>query len=198
MTDNHTPAALASFLQCLSILETETYCLYKALSEKAEVPLVKSLLFGIAVDSQKHAELLKGVVASIAPKHEVDPQDCKKRIGETLGIIAKITQDVASKKKISEHELWHHINELDVLESTAGEEYSVFVQLKTLTSMSQEINRFYNVDLNSIKSIFVSIMNDEEHHREMLESIKKLLNERKQEQQSQDPLMEYRELFNRK
>jgi rubrerythrin len=78
MTNNHNPASIASFLKCLSILETETYQLYKALSDKTEHPLVKSLLFSVAIDSQKHAALLKGVANSIAPKLEVTPKTAKK------------------------------------------------------------------------------------------------------------------------
>jgi hypothetical protein len=76
-----------------------------------------------------------------------------------------------------------------------GEEYSVFVQLKTLELLSQEINRLYKVDLNSLKNIFTSIINDEEHHREIIETIKAFLQEQRQEQLKADPLAEYRELL---
>jgi hypothetical protein len=64
---------------------------------------------------------------------------------------------------------------LAYLESIIGEEYYVFVQLKTLQLMVNEINQLYHVDLDSVKTIFVNIINDEEHHRELLEKIKSIV-----------------------
>ena len=47
--------------------------------------------------------------------------------------------------------------------------------MKTLQLMTKEINQIYNIELTSLKSIFTHIINDEEHHREMLQTIKSIL-----------------------
>jgi rubrerythrin len=51
----------------------------------------------------------------------------------------------------------------------------MFVQLKTLELMMKEINQFYNIDLGSVKKIFLNIIRDEETHRELLEKAKTLV-----------------------
>ena len=64
---NNEAKTLAEFTNCLSILESQTSVLYKNLSIRVNIPLIKTLLNGISIDSQKHSELLKGVTESIAP-----------------------------------------------------------------------------------------------------------------------------------
>jgi rubrerythrin len=51
----------------------------------------------------------------------------------------------------------------------------MLVQMKTLHLMMKEINQIYNIELTSLRSIFSHIINDEEHHREMLETIKNII-----------------------
>jgi rubrerythrin len=194
--EKHDPASLASFLKCLSILEVSTFHLYKVLSDRVESPLLKSMLFGVASDSEKHAALLKGIADSIVPKAEVKAKECERRIGETLRLAVTLAKEITDKEEISEADLYQLIEKLDALESTAGEEYSVFVQLKTLEVLSGEINRLYKIDLKSIRGIFVKIINDEEHHREIIASVKELLRERRQVEVLADPLLDYRELIN--
>ncbi len=168
------PTYIASFLNCLSILENDTFRLYKALSDKVEQPLVKSLLFNIAIDSQKHAVLLKGIGDSIA-KIEVKPKDCEVKVGEAWRVTKAFYHEIASKEKISKKELHQLVEKLGVLESIAGEEYNIFLQLKTLELMTEEINRLCNINSGNLKRIFESIINDEKHHRELLATIEDLL-----------------------
>ena len=78
-----------------------------------------------------------------------------------------------------------------VLESIMGEEYYVLVQLKTLQLMTQEINQLYNVNLESLKNIFTKIINEEEHHREILETIKTLLDRKEQPEADSAPSVRY-------
>ena len=56
---------IAEYLNCQSILENQTTLLYNALSDKVEIPLIKTLFKEIELDSQKHSLLLKGVSESI-------------------------------------------------------------------------------------------------------------------------------------
>ena len=54
LNNNDNSESLASFVNCLSLLEKKAYLLHKNLSEKVEEPLVKSLIFKMSIDSQKH------------------------------------------------------------------------------------------------------------------------------------------------
>ena len=188
MTKNNDPKVLADFINCLGILENDTFLLYTALSNKIELPLVKSLLRAIAEDSLKHSTLLKGVAESITEAKET-PKDCEKKTGEAWRLIANFTKEIAAKEKFSEEEMSQLWDKLAFFESILGEEYYVFVQMKTLDLMMKEINQIYNIDLGSLKSIFTRIINDEEHHREMLGTIKGIL--QRHSEPSNTPVVKY-------
>ena len=174
MAASNDPKALASFINCLSFLENNTYLLYKDLADKVEAPLVRSFLLQIAIDSQKHSIALKGVAESIA-KPSDNIKECEKKIGATWRIVETLLRDVKGKKKIPSGDFPKLVEKLTVLESVMGEEYYMFVQLKTLQGMMKEINQIYNIDLGSVKKIFLNIIRDEETHRELLEKIKMLV-----------------------
>ena len=188
MTKNNDPKVLADFINCLGILENDTFLLYKALSNKIELPLVKSLLRAIAEDSLKHSTLLKGVAESITEAKET-PKDCEKKTGEAWRLIANFTKEIAAKEKFSKEEMSQLWDKLAFFESIIGEEYYVFVQMKTLDLMMKEINQIYNIDLGSLKSIFTRIINDEERHREMLGTIKGILE--RHSEPSNTPVVKY-------
>jgi rubrerythrin len=173
MTKNVDPKTLASFINCLSLLEDNAFLLYKHLADKVEAPLAKSFLLQIATDSQKHAIALKGVSESIAEPN-AKPRECEKKIGETWRVINVILREIENKERIPEGDLPQLAEKLAVLESVMGEEYYQFVQLKTLELMMKEINQIYNIDLSSVKKIFLNIIRDEENHRELLIKIKTL------------------------
>jgi rubrerythrin len=77
LTKSNDPKVLVGFINCLSVMEENAFLLYKALSDKIELPLVKSFLLSIAEDSHKHPLLLKGVVDSMATQEK--PRDCAKK-----------------------------------------------------------------------------------------------------------------------
>jgi rubrerythrin len=174
LTKSNDPKVLVGFINCLSVLEENAFLLYKAFSGKIEMPLVKSFLLSIAEDSHKHSMLLKGVADSMGKPEK--PKDCAKKTGETWRLIDTFYKEISAKEKITESELSQLSEKLAYLESILGEEYYVFVQMKTLQLMVNEINQLYYIDLGSVKTIFVKIINDEEHHREILEKIKNIVN----------------------
>jgi rubrerythrin len=190
MTGMNDPKIISDYLHCLSILENNTSLLYQKLSDKAEAPLVKTLLLNIAQDSSKHSALLKGIADSIAVSKE-KTKDCAKKLGETWQIIDILLKETASKEKMSGLELQQLIEKLTALESSSGEEYYIFVQMKTLQYMVKEINQLYNINLERIKNIFVSIIADEEHHRELLATIKQLLTEKEITSKYTPPIIKY-------
>jgi len=190
MTSSHDSKTITDFINCLSVFESATSLLYKNLADKVELPLVKSLLIEISLDSQKHSALLKGVGESL-PKTKWKPKDCPKKIGEAWHVIDAFNNEIAKKEKITEEELPELSEKLVVLESIMGEEYYILVQLKTLQLMTQEINQLYNVNLESLKNIFTKIINEEEHHREVLETIKTLLDRKAQPKADNAPCVRY-------
>ena len=190
MPKNNDPKDFATYINCLSILENNAFLLYTALADKIDVPLAKSLLLTIASDSQKHSIVLKGVGESIA-KPEGKPKDCEKKLGEAWRVIDTFYREIIKKEKITEYELPQLAEKLAVLESILGEEYYMFVQLKTLQLMMKEISQIYNIHLGELKGIFSSIINDEEHHRELLETIKGILERKKPKKKDNAPAVKY-------
>jgi len=165
--------SLAEFINCLGIAELQTSILYKDLASKTEAPMIRVLLQEIAIDSQKHSTLLKGVSESIGnPKG--DPKKCLKH-DVVLQKIVQLQREASKIQKISSEDLSNLNERLQLLESQLSEEYYLLVQMKTLTQMAQQILQDYNIDLNDVKRIFTSIISDEEHHTELLETIKKMV-----------------------
>jgi rubrerythrin len=164
---------MANYISCLSMLEHRTALLYKGLSERTDHPLAKSLLFSIAQDSTKHSALLKGIANSISTP-DVKSKDCAKRLGESWIRISEYLEELTIKEK-AKVALPEMIEKLSTLESDVGEEYYIFVQMQTLQFMHEKISQLYNISLDKMKGIFESIMSDEEHHREVLATLKELL-----------------------
>jgi rubrerythrin len=174
-------------MNCLSILESQTSLLYKSISDKIGTPLIKTLLKEIAMDSQKHSMLLKGVSESITqPKG--NQKKCSKS-SETLQTTERLLKEVAGMEKISSEDLTQLSEILETLESAMAEEYYMLVQMKTLQMMMKEINQMYNIDLYNVRDIFMNIIYDEDHHREILETIKQLI--AKKEEASNAPFVKF-------
>jgi rubrerythrin len=190
MVKRNDPKTIASYINCLSYFENNVFQLYKNLSNKVELPLVKTLLLCIAQDSQKHAMILKAVGESIA-KPEGKPKNCEKQLGESGRRIDAFNKEIAKKEKITEAELAKLSEKLVVLESIAGEEYYMFVQLKTLQLLMKEINQLYSIDLRSLKSLFANIISDEERHRTILQTVQRLLKRKEKKQKDNAPAVKY-------
>jgi len=116
--------------------------------------------------------LLKEVSESIT-KPKGDQKECS-RNSETLQTTEMLLKRVAGIKRISSDDLTQLSEILETLESAMAEEYYMLVQVKTLQMMMKEINQMYNIDLSGVRNIFMNIINDEDHHREILETIKQL------------------------
>jgi rubrerythrin len=182
------PRDLGKLISCLSILENDTSLLYENLSTKVSPLLLKSLLLSIAEDSKKHSALLKGVAGSINKTPE-KARNCRKNMGDVWRLVGNLRGEINSKKSYSEEELSQLSQKLASLESILGEEYYMFVQMKTLKMMAKEINQIYGIDVGSIKSIFTHIITDEEHHREVLGTIRSIID--RQPKVDRNPFVKY-------
>jgi hypothetical protein len=190
MEKSSDPKNITNSIKCLSVLEAKTAVLYNVLSEKVELPLIKSMLKEISLDSKKHSTILYGVSNSL-PETDWKPKDCKKTLGKVLDAIENFMKDLSGVKSLQESDLSQLSIQLTGLESTMGEEYFVFVQLKTLEVMSKEIGKIYNINLDSLKDIFTGIIDDEEHHREILATIMELIRKKEDEERDSTPLVRF-------
>lgn len=169
---------IADYLNCQSILESQTSLLYGVLSDKVEIPLIKTLLKEIDLDSKKHALLLKGVSESIN-QSKSNQKECAKN-NQTLQTINKLLKKIDEIERIFSKDLLKLSELLITLESEMSEEYYILVQMKTLERMTSIINEEYSVDLTKVKSIFLKIIKDEERHIEILETIKQMATKKEQ------------------
>ena len=178
---------IAEYLNCLSILENQTSLFYSALSDKVEIPLIKTLLKEIDLDSQKHSLLLKGVGASL--KQPKGNQNACSKNSQILQTIVKLLKEVAKIDRFTQNDLKSLSDVLITLESQMGEEYYLLVQMKTLERMTKIINEQYSIDLTKMKNLFLKIIRDEERHIEILETIKQLTTEK--EEPSNTPFVKF-------
>jgi rubrerythrin len=181
-----THESLSDILEYAIILEEKAYSLYKNLSDKVNIPMVKSLLLVIAYDSQKHSAIFRGISESVG-KPTKSPKDYEERLGETLKTIDRLEREIAKKQEMSYRDTSALVENLVILESTIGEEYFTLVQVKTLQFMTKEIRETYNVNLEDVKNLLESIIQDEEKHEEFLSKIRKALMEKENETKEKTP-----------
>jgi rubrerythrin len=63
--------------------------------------------------------------------------------------------------------------------------------MKNLEYLTKEINQLYSVELDSIREIINSIIRDEEHHRELLSTIKHLIEKSEASKLDNTPLVKF-------
>jgi hypothetical protein len=130
-------------------------------------------------NTQKHAIILKGVSESLE-QIKGTQKECSKN-NPTLQTIINLLRKVSKMERFAPEDLRTLSEILFTLESTMGEEYQSLVQMKTLERMTKILNEEYSIDLTKVKSIFLKIITDEERHIEILETIKQLTAEKKQD-----------------
>ena len=168
------PKMMAQYLDCLSVLEDNTALLYRKLSERADTPIVASLFLSISQDSSKHSSLLKGVARSISnPKQ--NKRDCARKLKDVWRMVDFCLEELNKEEKAGKISFLELLPKLDALESQLGEEYYIFVQMKTFQFLAKEINVLYKVKLEKVRNIFESIARDEEHHKEVLATIREVI-----------------------
>lgn len=192
LKNNNDSPGLRGLLCSLSLYENKTAQIYKQIADKVDVPLIKSLLLEISLDSLKHHHLLKGVADSM-PKANGE-KECPLRINNEWNKIESYLADLLKKERIAEIDLPELSEKLTLFESVMGEEYDIFIQIKSLELFAKEIKNKYNVTLENVEDIFNGIIDDEQHHREILATIKDLIRQNEQKMIIKDPLYEFRKI----
>ncbi|MCX8153102.1 MAG: ferritin-like domain-containing protein [Candidatus Bathyarchaeota archaeon] len=191
MQKSNDPQVIANLINCLSILENNTFELYTNLAEKIGLPIVKSIFIHIAIDSHKHSMALKCVAEKIGKPHK-NPKNCEKHVGEVWRTIERISREITRKARINQADWPDLLEKLAALESVVGEEYYMLVELKTLQMMAKEINQMHRVDLSNFESIFLRIIQEEETHRALIEKVKRTLVKSKDKKQ-RAPIVKYQQ-----
>jgi rubrerythrin len=184
------PKNLAAFINCLSHLEEDTSLLYGSIAEKIDLPLVKAFFEEIAVDSHKHSLVFKGVSETIANVKD-NEKECEKNIGPTYQVLSQLQKEVVKMKRINSENIVQLSDKLIRFESSMGEEYYIFTQLKTLNAMMKEITQLYNIDLGKVKKIFLSIIQDEEHHVELLQTVHQMIIKKEESSNENYPMVKF-------
>lgn len=99
--------------------------------------------------------------------------------------------EISRKNRIFGEDLAKLSEKLTVLESLLGEEYYMFLQMNTLQFMMKEINQIYSIDLGSVKKLFTNIIRDEETHRELLETIRGMIEKKEKAKLDSAPAVCY-------
>ena len=167
------PENIGTLLYCASLLEEKTYQMYYELSQKIEHPIAQPLFLSIAQDSLKHSKLFREVSKGFMITHFKE-KNCKKGFGKTWNYVIEAAK-LVKKKFFNSEELLELTKKLAIIEYSLGEEYSILVKFQTLKYMSQEISKSYGVDLDKVKGILDSIIEDEQKHRQILIEIRDLL-----------------------
>lgn len=190
MTTNNLKS-LVGFIYNLSLIEEETAQLYENIAEKIENPLIKALLSEISLDSQKHYRLLKGILDSM-PKIDLNAKDSQKQIKKAKKAMNDFLMYFNNLEVIEESHLPELTEKLDILESQMGEEYEILEKAKSLIFFASEIEKKYNFESQTFKKIFETIIIDENNHREILESIRNIIQKKEKELLAEDLLLNYR------
>ncbi len=175
---------LTNSSKSLIVFEKKTIQLYRDIAEKTEhLPLVKSMLFQLAIDSQKHATILKGIVQSL-PKTSWKPNELPKTIANAWRSIDDFQMDLSDIDELPKDELIDLAEQLSNLEKIMCEAYDVLVQFGNLEIISRELDKTYRSTFDMLKTVYMEIIHDEEYHKEILGTIVQLLKREEKRVQS--------------
>jgi len=169
----------------LALIEKELYQLYTNLSEKVEDVAAKALFSYIATDSLKHSNILVTIIEEVNGS-KVREQDCDESILYNKELINALSKDVAKSEKINREELISLIDSLVGFESLLFDEYSKAFNLKYSSFADYKQNKNDEMDLN----IFNLIVDDEDRHQKILQSITRLC-DRKLSFKTDAPIVKY-------
>lgn len=168
------PQTIAAYIQCLSVFETNTYHLYQTLADKVQMPLAIGLLYGIAMDSQKHSMLLKTISECIdVPEKKI--KSCEKKLSKTLRIITSFHMEIKARERINHTNFPRTADNLSIIAAAFGEEYRMISKTATLQYLVNGINKKSKVNLKDIQSIFDAIIAEQSQHTKLLAIVQVLL-----------------------
>jgi rubrerythrin len=185
--------SLTNSAKCFIVLENKTASLYEELAEKAnDVPLVRSLLYQISLDSKKHSSTLKGLVLSL-PKTNWKPSELPKEIGEAWRSIDAFQMEISDVEDLPEDGIASLTMQLFKLEALMHQAYDGLMQYDNLDLMAKEMGKLYGGTFEAAKGIFMEMIHEEDRHKEILATVRALLNREEAKEKSKlTPVVRYR------
>lgn len=162
---------LERFLYCSSLLERKVAMAYDHISKQIDEKIIKGLLTFIAQDSFKHSDLFRSIAESLTSTlEEVDSKGCIEAWGESWMVAIRSAEDILKKDKITFADLKSLMDNLERIESFTAEEYITIIHARLIELILDKDRRLENV-----KTILEWIVEDEQRHLKILETIKNLI-----------------------
>ncbi len=158
------------------MVENNNSVLYTALADRVNMISAKSILLSIASNHHQHAGILKTITeGSETSRPKI--QNTEKEFAAVFGTAYDIYKEIIKKEEITKEELPAITQRLSVLENALTEKY-VDIQSKTL---KKETSQPDGPALKSLASIFARMIGDSVHHRELLSTVKMMVEVKQQE-----------------
>lgn len=163
------------YINSLSSLENAVSLLYQAVAEKTVDATARSYLLTISQESLEHSKLLKGFANWIA----IPEQTAKPYVKKTVKIIRetiKLTEEAQGIGGMTGLEFSRMYMKLLSLECCLGEEYQNLMRLNSVCAL---------------ENVFLGMLNDEEHHQQLLANVKAICGPKTTEGTGKAPFVKY-------
>ncbi|RLI35872.1 hypothetical protein DRO66_06755 [Candidatus Bathyarchaeota archaeon] len=104
--------------------------------------------------------------------------DCERELVVVWKTVVSLSKEISNEENMDDEKLLSLVNNLTDFENVIGEEYLTLVQLKSLEFIAKDMPKINGIDLEILKIILEQILEDEEHHTEILLLVKDLLQEK--------------------
>jgi hypothetical protein len=179
-------------LKCLIVFEKKTCSLYEDVAEGVNSPLIKSLLLYISLDCQKHSTVLRGISLSM-PRNSWKPAELPKATSEALRSIDAFQIELSNVSAIPKGNMSSLCAQLTSLADSLAAEYNSLLQLNILECLSMELSNSYKMSLESLKTILLEFLHEEEYHREILAMVMCFLEGKDKEEIDNTPTVRFRD-----
>ncbi len=191
MGRNEDLKTLTDSVKCLIVFENKASLLYGDVSSKTgRLPLIRGLFVQLSLDSQKHSEFLKGLVQSL-PKTSWNPSDMPKPIAEALRSIDDFQIELSDVDRIQQEEISNLAFQLTSLENIMNQMYDTLIQYDAIELVSTELKERYNLKIDTLRTMLMEIVHEEECHKETLSIVQQLLEREEENKPNNAPIVRF-------
>ncbi|MEM4576864.1 MAG: hypothetical protein QW701_05320 [Candidatus Nezhaarchaeales archaeon] len=165
---------LGKLFLCSGLLEEKVAKVYEHVAKLTNDKIIRGLLEFIAYDSFKHASCFKSMAEALFREVDASSEDCVEAWGNSWLAAVKDAERILEHRKIGLADLNSIIDALYAIEGFAAEEYLTVLHVKLIEFISFE----EGVHLDDFKAVLNWIVEDEERHKKILETIRDTLSKR--------------------
>ena len=163
-----------SYLQSLSLIESNNSVLYTALADRTTVASVKELLRCIAEDGQKHSAMLKGFNRDLV-ESEAKPRESEKELAAVFGVSYDIYKEIIKKEATPAEELPVLAEKLAVLEGVLDKKYRFVQEKLSLLAKTESLQLLNGLTSDKVRRLFERMVADGAEHRRLLGTVQGLV-----------------------